>query len=74
MAEFVDYVTKQKIITQQQINDKISAFNFGYMEKTSLPNSITFDKITVGLKAAQMWCLIRHVPLIFIDIFESSGP
>lgn len=72
IAEFFDYITKEKILTQQQINNKVAAFNFGYMEKTSLPNSITFDKVTVGLKAAQTWCFIRHIPLIFVDIFESD--
>lgn len=71
MAEFFDFITKEKILTQQQINNKVAAFNFGYLQKTSLPNSITFDKVTVGLKAAQTWCLIRHIYHLYLSIFLS---
>lgn len=74
LAEFFEYLTKNKILSQHQINSRVAAFNFGYMEKTNLPNSVTFEKLNVGLKAAQTWCLIRHIPLIFIDIFDSENP
>lgn len=69
---FFCYLTKNKILTESQIIDKIAAFNFGQLNSTSLPNSVAFDKTGIGLKAAQSWCLIRHTPLIFKSIFESN--
>lgn len=69
---FFTFLTQNKILTQLEINDKIAAFNFGTLESTSLPNSVSFDKTGVGLKAAQTWCLIRHTPLIFKSIFERN--
>lgn len=69
---FFNFLTKNKILNELQINDKIAAFNFGQLESTSLPNSISYDKKGVGLKAAQAWCMIRHTPLIFKSIFESN--
>lgn len=41
------------------------------MENDNLPTSIIFDRDTIGQKAAQCWCLIRHTPLIFYDIFSN---
>lgn len=70
---FFNYLVKNKILSELQINDKIAAFNFGQLEATSLPNSIGFDKTGIGLKAAQAWCLIRHTPLIFKSVFESNN-
>lgn len=72
VKEFITFVISRKLLTEQQINEKIAAFNFGQQESSSLPNSISYAKKGLGLKAAQAWCFIRHVPLIFKDFFQNT--
>lgn len=71
--EFISFIVSAKLLTEQQINAKIAAFNFGQQESSSLPNSISYTKQELGLKAAPAWCFIRHIPLIFKNLFENTN-
>lgn len=70
--EFLSFIILAKLLSEHQINGRIAAFNFGQQESSSLPNSISYAKKGLGLKAAPAWCFIRHVPLIFKDFFENT--
>ena len=72
LSFFFEYIIKNKILSQDNVNQKIAAFNYGVLERSNIPNSVLFGRETVGQKAAQCWCLIRFTPLIFIDIFEQT--
>lgn len=54
----------------ETVNNRISAFDFGYLESKNKPSPIKLDGTgnRIGQKAAQAWCLIRFLPMILGDL------
>lgn len=57
----------------KEVNDRILAHNFGYLESKNRPSPIKLDGVgnKIGQKAAQCWCLIRFLPVIIGDLITS---
>lgn len=67
---FLKYVVKEKILTLDEINNRLKSFNFGYNEMCNKPSPINLDKTgnLIGERAGQTWCLLRFLPLILGDV------
>lgn len=70
LKHFFKIVIQMKLINLEDINNRIKSFNFGYLQRKSLPPTISMDKISanIWLTASQNWCLMLHFTLIFYDL------
>jgi len=70
---FVDH-----FFTVAQLNDRIAAFDYGYMERSNKPSPITADQIQrnvtglPGQKASQIWLLARSLMLLVNDLVPAG--
>lgn len=67
---FIDFCNKSGLITLNNLNERVQAFNYGLCNKTNLPSIIYFSKNSksIGQRAAQTLCLVIFLPLILQDI------
>lgn len=64
---FLNKLVSLKLITFEEINNRIHEFNFGCLYRKNIPTSgITKDNLR--LSASQAWCLLVHFPFIFGDL------
>lgn len=68
---FLKYLVKHEIITTKGIEDKISSFDYGILERKNVPSKFYFKK-NLNQNASQMRCLMRHVPFIFIHLLQQT--
>lgn len=63
-------------ITLEILNDRIQQFDYGYIEMGNKPPIITADMLVkkkkLGLKAAEMMCLIRNFGMIIGDLVPEN--
>ncbi|XP_063918286.1 uncharacterized protein LOC135133729 [Zophobas morio] len=66
---FFKFLISEKIITLEDINDRIKSFNFGHNYQCTKPSPISLDKLgnSIGQRAAQTFCLLKFIPLILSD-------
>lgn len=64
------YFWTHDIITKNEIAEKILLFNYGTLESQNIPSPIFFNKANLNQNASQMRCLIKHLPFIFVDLFQ----
>lgn len=71
-------LVRQKIITLDLINSKIVSFQYGRTDSKNKPSVIPEDKIKearhLKQKAAQMWCLLRLLPLMIGSYVPHAHP
>lgn len=68
---FFKKLIENRYLSMHEINAKIANFNYGYLQSTCKPPTITVDKkcrTSIGLTASQNLCLILHFPFIFYNI------
>lgn len=60
----------QNFICNENILQRVYAFNYGFMDKKNRPTRINMvcAGSGIGLNASQTLCLIRNIPLIFGDV------
>ena len=60
----------RNFISNENILQRVYAFNYGFMDKKNRPTRINMFCIgnSIGLNASQTLCLIRNLPLIFGDV------
>lgn len=61
------YCVIKKILTKDQIVDRIRDFNFGHLFKNSKPSFFDLDKKNLNQNASQIYCLMVNVPFILFD-------
>ena len=61
---------KQNFISNENILQRVYAFNYGFMDRKNRPTHINMfcTGNSIGLIASQTLCLIRNLPLIFGDV------
>ena len=65
---FIDH-----LISFKELNQRLKAFQYGFGDNKNKPSVVLRDRLLnlndrkLGQKAAQMWCLIRMLPLIIGD-------
>ena len=64
-----------KIISKQDIFERVYAYSYGYLELKNRPSRINMEQTGngIGLNAIQTFCLICNVPLIFGDIVAEGN-
>jgi len=67
---FLNFLIQEKLVSIQEINDKINTFDYGLQNRANIPSPICLDKTDylIGQRAAQMYCLVIFFPLIISDI------
>lgn len=73
LKKFLIFIVKEvKIIKIEEVNMRLSNFNFGYLNVKNKPSFININakSNSLGQKASQFWCLLRFFPLIFKDCLE----
>ena len=65
-------------VTLQQVNDRISSFNYGFVDKKNKPSPIPQSALknprgASGQKAAQMRCLCLYLPIMLGDLIDESS-
>lgn len=70
---FLKYIIKEKILSLEEINNRLKSFNLGYNEMCNKSSPINLDKTgnLIGERAAQTWCLLRFLPLLLGDVLET---
>ena len=68
----------QGCFTLKKLNNRISSFSYGQVDKKNKPSSISPSAINnpggpSGQKAAQMMCLAKYFPLIIGDLVEEGS-
>ena len=65
---------KEQHVTLGELNSRIQSFDYGFMERNSRPVTVNLggESNDLGLTAAQSWCLLRNVPLMFGDLVSST--
>lgn len=60
----------QNFISNENILQRVYAFNYGFMDKKNRPTRINLSSSgnSIGLNASQTLCLSRNLPLIFGDV------
>lgn len=58
---------EKKVFTEKEINDKISNFDYGHLNRSNIPSNIGLQKRSLGQNAMQMLCLFYHMPYIFYE-------
>lgn len=70
LGHLFDYLSTEKIITLDEIKSKIKSFDYGILERKTIPSEIFFKKKNLNQNASQMRCLIKHIPFIFVDLLK----
>ena len=69
------YLSDNKIISKQNITERVYAYNYGYLERKNRPSRLNLEQTGngIGLNAIQSFCLICNVPLIFGDVLSAEN-
>ena len=78
MKLVLDVLIQKEKFTLQQLNDRLSAFSYGFAEKKNKPSPIQPSALInpsgpSGQKAAQMKCLALYLPLIIGDAVDETS-
>lgn len=65
LSLFFEYLIERDIVTEDEIQLKISSFNYGKLERKNKPSILCIKKKNLNQNASQMHCLIIHTPFIF---------
>lgn len=69
----IEFFLEQKIFNDiNKLNDCISEYNFGYIDRRNKTSNINIDKSNLGQYAIQILCLACHFPLIFGRFYKKE--
>lgn len=73
----LNVLIEQKHVTLDQINYRITSFDYGFSDKTNKPSVISKHDLknpegAMHQSAAQTWCLIRHLPTMIGDLIPEG--
>lgn len=72
LRSLFQYLIQHKIITEVELEQKISSFNYGLIERKNVPSKLCLRKKNLNQNASQMNCLMKHVPFIFINLLQEK--
>ncbi|XP_035710488.1 uncharacterized protein LOC118436458 isoform X2 [Folsomia candida] len=61
-----------KMFRFRKINQRIISYDYSYLDSKNRPLRLDNNSNRIGQKAAQAWCLIRHLPIIIGDLIVTS--
>lgn len=60
-------LVESKMISEKGLNDLVSFFNYGVLNRHHIPSTISFEKKNLNQNASQTKCLLYHLPYIFAE-------
>lgn len=72
LRKIFKYLKTHEIITEEELELRISAFNYGKLESKNIPSKLCLKKRNLNQNASQMHCLMRHIPFILIDLLKHN--
>lgn len=67
----LEFFIHEKILADiEKINDHVSAYNFGYIDRKNKTSNISLTKSNLGQNAIQILCLVFHFPFIFGRLYK----
>lgn len=72
------FIFNDKFFTLSLLNARLKSFNYGFCDVKNKPTTLTKEQLnkpggSTGQSAAQMWCLIRTLPLLIGDKIPSDN-
>lgn len=67
LKELFQYCIEQKILTLDQLKNRVSVFNYGSLFKKDVPSELLLGKSNLNQNAAQLYCLAICTPYILWD-------
>lgn len=58
------YCIDNHLISLNELENRISAFNYGYLNKKNIPSILCMDKKNLNQNASQLYCLVTNIPFI----------
>lgn len=68
LSSFFDLCISKKIDTEENIFRKIRDFNHGPLFEKKKPSLVNLTRHNLGQNASQSYCVMVHLPYIFIDL------
>lgn len=65
LRAFFQHLISHGIITMNEIEEKITSFEFGILEQKNTPSKFCIKKKNCNQNASQMHCLMKQLPFIF---------
>lgn len=72
LIQFIETAIRLKIITLDNINDRILNFDYGIHLNNSKPREVKLDQPSMGISASQKWILFEHFPFIFPELVSNE--
>lgn len=72
LRAFFQHLIFHKIITVNEIEEKITSFDFGILEQKNTPSKFCIKKMNCNQNASQMHCLMKQLPFIFAYLLKES--
>ena len=69
-------IYEDNLFTLEQLNDRISSFDYGYMNEKNKPSvilNLRTNENAVRQTASQMWCLLLFLPLMIGDLVSRQS-
>ena len=69
-----------KLVSLKELNQRIRGFQYSFTDRKNKPSLLVPERMRnvadhkVGQKAAQMWCLLRMMPLLIGDLIPYDNP
>lgn len=67
LHEFFSYTIREKICKESDIIQRVRDFNYGVLNSKNKPSLIRIERKNLGQNATQSYCLMVHLPFLFID-------
>lgn len=64
---FITILIKSKKLSETQLMNLISFFDYGVLNRNRVPSELRIDKANLNQNASQMKCLIEHLPFILFE-------
>lgn len=65
LKKFFERCISNKVLTENQIKNLISSYDFGVLNRRFVPSGIQLERKNLNQNASQMKCLMLHIPFIF---------
>ena len=70
------FIYEEKLLTLEQLNDRISSFHYGYSNVKNKPSvimNLRSSESAVRQTASQMWCLLLVLPFLIGDLVDRKS-
>lgn len=67
LSNFFNYCVQKKILTEAELIRRVRDYNYGSLNSRNKPSKLKILKPNLGQNASQLYCLMIHLPFMFID-------